>query len=316
MRVVFMGTPAFAAPTLAALVRNRHSVGLVITQPDRPVGRRHELTPPPIKVQAARHGLGVFQPRRIKAPEALERIAAVGPEAIVVVGYGQIIPQTIIDLPPLGCVNLHASLLPKYRGAAPINWAIAEGETHTGVTTMRIIQQLDAGDILLKRQTEIGPAETAVELSERLASIGADLLIETLAGLAAGTIVPEKQKEAEVSWAPILKREDGEIDWQWPATQIFNRMRGFVPWPGAFTRFRGKRLHIHRGRPLAASSLLPGVVSIDDGELRMGCGEGTALVVAEVQLEGKKRMPAADFLRGHRLEENEILGNMTRGEAQ
>jgi methionyl-tRNA formyltransferase len=308
MLAVFMGTPPFAVPTLEALAQ-RHQVAVVITQPDRPAGRGQKLTPPAVKVRAVELGLPVYQPEKIRTPEALERLRQIAPAIMVVVGYGQIIPQTIIDLPPLGIVNVHASLLPKYRGAAPINWAIVNGETTTGVTTMRIEKRLDAGDILLRRETEIGPGETAPELAERLAPMGAGLLLETLDGLAAGSITPEKQNEAEATYAPILKREDGWIDWQRPAPEIFNRVRGFEPWPGAYTSFRGKRLHIRRAHPLTGVSLAPGRVSTREG-FRAGCGGGTALQFEQLQIEGKQRVAADDFVRGYRPAEDEVLGEV------
>ena len=308
MRAVFMGTPAFAVPTLAALVNAGHGVELVITQPDRPVGRKQTLTPPPVKVKALELGLEVFQPRRIKSADSFERLAAIAPDVIVVVGYGQIIPQRILDLPPLGCINVHASLLPKYRGAAPINWAVANGEISTGVTTMRIIFKLDAGDMLLKRETAIGPAETAEELFERLAPIGADLLVETLAGLEGGSITPQPQVDEEATFAPILRREDGEIDWSVGASQIYDRLRGFTPWPGLYTYFRGRRLEIHGAQPLDQAGPKPGAIATANGQFGVGCGEASMLAIDEVQPEGKKRMAAADFVRGYRPTEGEILG--------
>src|SRR5579864_7451284 len=237
MRLVFLGTPAFAVPTLEALAA-RHDVVSVVTQPDRPKGRGQELSASPVKQTAQRLGLPVYQPERIRRPEAQAHIVSLSPEIMVVVGYGQIIPQSVIDIAPRGIVNVHASLLPKYRGAAPIQWAIVNGETHTGVTTMQINAGLDTGDILLARETEIGPEETAVELGERLSVMGAELLIETLDGLSHNVIRPRKQDDSLSSLAPILKKEDGEIDWKQPAAAIHNRVRGLVPWPGAQTRFR------------------------------------------------------------------------------
>jgi len=308
MRVVFMGTPAFAVPSLSALVAAGHAVELVITQPDRPVGRKQTLTPPPVKVRAAELGLAVYQPRRVKSAASFEKLQAIAPDVIVVVGYGQIISQRILDLPRHGCINVHASLLPKYRGAAPINWAIANGETKTGVTTMGLVFKLDAGDMLLKCATPIGSEETAEELFERLAPMGADLLIETLVGLEAESIVAEPQNEDEVSFASILKREDGEIDWNLAASRIYDRLRGFTPWPGIYTYFRGRRLQIHRARAIAESGQEPGRVSTHDGLLRVGCGESSSLAIEEVQPEGKKRMAASDFVRGYRPEEGELLG--------
>ncbi len=314
MRVVFMGTPAFAVPTLRALVEAGHEVVSVLSQPDRPVGRGRRLTAPPVKVAALELGLDVFQPHRVKDPQAFGHLEAARADVFVVVGYGQIIPRAVIDIPLLGCVNVHASLLPKYRGAAPIHWAIVRGETTTGVTTMLIEERLDAGDMLLERETPIGPDETAVDLAARLAPMGADLAIETLAGLQDGLITPRKQNDAEATLAPILKREDGKIDWGLPAGQIFNRVRGFVPWPGSYTSFRGKRLHVHRAQPIAGDSLGPGVIRALGDEVRVGCGEGTVLQIEEVQMEGKNRMAAADFLRGHQPRGNERLGDETLGE--
>ena len=308
MRVVFMGTPAFAVPTLSALVDAGHSVELIVTQPDRSVGRNQILTPPPVKVRALELGLPVFQSRRVKTPDSYEQLQAIAPEVIVIVGYGQIIPRNIIDLPPYGCINVHASLLPKYRGAAPINWAIANGETRTGVTTMKVVFKLDAGDMLLKRETPIGLDETAEQLSERLAPVGAALLIETLKGLTDGSIIPEPQNEDKVTLAPILKREDGEIDWSLTAPRIYDRLRGFTPWPGIYTYFRGRRLRIHRARPLDKSGPAPGRVSTSECRLRVGCGGSSVLAVDEVQPEGKRRIDASDFVRGYRPEEGELLG--------
>ena len=308
MRTVFMGTPALAVPTLEALLEQGHEVAAVMTQPDRPAGRGRRLRSSPVKSRAFELGLPVEQPARIKAPEVLERLRQLGPEVIVVVGYGQILPQSILDLPQWGCVNVHASLLPKYRGAAPINWAIANGETVTGVTTMRIERRLDAGDMLLQREVEIGPLERAPELTGRLALVGAGLLVQTLAALEQGTLAAEKQDETEVTYAPILKRQDGWIDWNLTAGEIFNRIRGFAPWPGSYTSFRGKRLHVRGARRKLEASAEPGAISMAEGSLEVGCGAGTALVLEELQLEGKKQMPAAEFARGYRISPNEVLG--------
>jgi methionyl-tRNA formyltransferase len=228
----------------------------------------------------------------------------------VVVGYGQIIPQSVIDLAPVGIINVHASLLPKYRGAAPIQWAIANGETRTGVTTMRIDAGLDTGDMLLKAQTEIGPEENAIELGQRLAVMGADLLVETMAGLAAGTIVAEKQDASQATLAPILKKEDGLIDWTLDAEKIRNGMRGLQPWPGTYTTFRGRTLHVWKAVEQAILPAMPAVMPAHFVSLKplvVKCGEG-ALELLEVQLEGRKRISAADFANGHRLTENDILG--------
>ncbi len=308
MRVVFMGTPAFAVATLDALHERGDDIALVFTQPDRPVGRGRKLSAPAVKARALELGLEVFQPHRVKDAASIARIDSIRPDAIVVVGYGQIIPAAIFDFPGLGSINVHASLLPRYRGAAPINWAIARGETVTGVTTMRIAKRLDAGDMLLKRETPIGPLETASELSARLAPMGADLLLETLDALAAGTVTGETQNEQESTYAPIMKREDGLIDWSLPASEIFNRLRGFDPWPGSYTRFRGKRLHIRWGPAVDKAAGEPGEITSIDSGFRVGCGGATSLSVEAVQLEGKKRVAAAEFLRGYRPAPGEKLG--------
>ena len=337
MRLVFLGTPAFAVPTLVRMAEGRHQVLAVVTQPDRPRGRGQHPSPPPIKEAAARLGLPVYQPERIRLPEAVEFLRALAAEAMVVVGYGQIIPQSVIDLAPLGIVNVHASLLPKYRGAGPVQWAILNGETRTGVTTMRIDAGLDTGDMLLKTETEIGPDENAVELAQRLAAMGAELLVETLAGLAAGAIVPQKQDSSQATWARLLKKEDGVVDWSLPAQSIHNRVRGLQPWPGAYTTFRGQTLHVWKtrvhtsvdtadpswqaeapapqehkplrnkvGQALPPVSPLPGhFLSLKPLVVR--CGSG-ALELLEVQLEGRKRISAADFANGQRLAENEDIG--------
>jgi len=307
MRLVFLGTPAFAVPTLEAVVRAGHEVATVLTQPDRPRGRGQNPAASPVKQAALALGLEVYQPERVRRPEPVEFLRGIGARAMVIVGYGQIIPQNVIDLVPLGIINVHASLLPKYRGAGPIQWSIVNGETRTGVTTMRIDAGLDTGDMLLKRETEIAPEENAIELGTRLAVMGADLLVETLAGLDAGTIVPEKQDDSQATLAPLLKKEDGRIDWAQPALAIHNRVRGLQPWPGAQTTFRGQPLHIWRSRPAAAAtSAEPGTV-LRTRPLLVACGEG-ALQLLEVQQEGRKRIPAADFANGQRLTENEKLG--------
>jgi methionyl-tRNA formyltransferase len=303
MRVVFLGTPKFAVPTLEALVAAGHDVVCVVTQPDRPSGRGQQLTASPVKETALRHALPVYQPERIRRPEAVAALAALAPDVMVVVGYGQIIPQSVIDIPPHGIVNVHASLLPKYRGAGPVQWAIANGETRTGVTTMRIDAGLDTGDMLLKAETEIGPDETAVELGARLAAMGAALLVETLGNIA--SIAPQKQDSAQATYAPLLKKEDGLIDWRQPAQAIHNRVRAFQPWPGAYTRFRGQQLHIWKSRAAAEEPSVPGRLLLHP--LRVVCGEG-ALELIEVQLEGRKRIAAEAFANGQRITVSDILG--------
>lgn len=309
MNLIFLGTPEFAVPTLDAIVAAGHTVSLVVTQPDRPKGRKQELTASPVKSAALRHALPVFQPERIRRPEAQARLAELVPEAMVVVGYGQIIPQSLIDAAPLGIINVHASLLPELRGAAPIQWSIARGYRTTGVTTMRIDAGLDTGDILLEWETPVGPDETAPELSARLASAGADLLVRTLADLCAGRITPVPQDNARATYAPILTKEAGRIDWTHPAQEIHNLIRGFQPWPGAHTSFRGQSLHLWRSRlvPGDCRNLPPGALIQNQGVFAVG-GDGAVLELIEVQLEGRKKMPAEVFANGHRLTHTDRLG--------
>jgi methionyl-tRNA formyltransferase len=310
LRVVFLGTPEFAVPTLEHLVdpARGYRVVEVVTQPDRPKGRKQEMTPSPVKLAALRSGIPVFQPERIRRPEAVEHLCAAGADVMVVVGYGQIIPQSVIDLAPLGIINVHASLLPELRGAAPVQWAIARGCPRTGVTTMRIDAGLDTGDVLCRWETPIGPDETAPELAARLAVAGAGLLVETLDALSGGSARPVPQDERRATLAPILKKEDGRIDWRCSAHQIHNRIRGFQPWPGAYTSFRGQSLHLWRSRLVPRSwNLAPGALVCEDGVFAVG-GDGASLELLEVQLEGRKKMPAAVFARGHRLTARDRLG--------
>ncbi len=304
---MFLGTPEFAVPTLRAMLDAGVEVAGVITQPDRPSGRGQEPAAPPVKRLALARGLDVYQPPKIKAPDAVALVQGLAPEVIVVVGYGQILPAAIFEFPRLGTVNVHASLLPKYRGAAPIQWAIANGETVTGVTTMRIAAGLDTGDILLARETAIGPEETASELGRRLAALGAEVLVETLRRLEAGTITPRKQNEAEATLAPMLKKEDGRVEWTRSARSIFNQVRGFDPWPGAYTSFRGDLLHLRRVRPVEGPAGEPGELRIEGRTLRAACGEGW-LELLEVQPEGKRRMSGQEFASGRRLAGGERLG--------
>lgn len=313
MRVVFLGTPEFAVPSLKALVSAQHEVIAVFTQPDRPKGRGHQKVEPPVKSAAAALRIPVHQPERIRRPEVVDELRNLAADLMVVVGYGQIIPQSIIDLPRYGILNVHASLLPKYRGAAPVQSAIANGETETGVTIMQIDAGLDTGEMLLKAPMSIGPDETAPELSLRLAPLGAQLLVETIAELAAGRIRREKQNDAEATYAPVLKKEDGHINWSRPAPEIYNRLRGFTPWPGAYTSFRGQILLIIRAKPRAkpagTSTPPPGTLEIEKRRLFAASGDNTALELLEVQLAGKKRMSAEAFLNGYKLSENEKLGD-------
>jgi methionyl-tRNA formyltransferase len=311
MRIVFCGTPQFAVPSLQALLDSGFEVSLVVSQPDRPSGRGMQVVPTPVKQLANEHGIEVLQPEKIKNNQEFRaRLEALAPEAIVVVAYGKIIPQWMIDLPPLGNINGHASLLPKYRGAAPIQWAIAMGETITGVTTMRIDAGLDTGDMLLKREIPILPDDTAVTLTPKLAQLTAELLVETLPALKDGRIHPQKQDDSQATLAPILKKEDGHIDFRRSATEIWNRLRGFQPWPGAYTRFRGKNLNVTSAQPIesGATNLTPGILAVRGGQLLVGCGAGSILELLEVQPEGKKPMPVKDFINGYRPQAGEKLG--------
>jgi methionyl-tRNA formyltransferase len=299
-----MGTPEFAVPSLERLA-SQHQVAAVFTQPDRPSGRGQKLAAPPVKQVALALGLKVHQPLKIRTQEVFDLLRSIAADAIVVVGYGKIIPQTIIDLPRLGVINLHASLLPKYRGAAPINWAIMRGETHTGVTTMKIDAGLDTGDMLLREEVAIAPDDDAVTLASRLAVLGAPLLARTLDGLARGAITAIPQDHSQHSLAPILRKEDGLADWTQSAEELRNRVRGLQPWPGVFTTFRNGTLKIEKA---AAENIAhaeqPGTLRIAGHQLFVACGSGR-LELLEVRPEGKRRMSAADFLNGARVQPGE-----------
>jgi methionyl-tRNA formyltransferase len=311
MRLVFCGTPQFAVPSLRALLDSGFDVSLVVSQPDRPSGRGMQVTATPVKQLALERGIEVTQPEKIKNnSEFRARLEKIAPDAVVVVAYGRIIPEWMIQLPRLGNINAHASLLPKYRGAAPIQWAIAMGETVTGVTTMRIDAGLDTGDMFLCREVPIEADDTAVTLAPKLAGVGADLLVETLRSLETGTVKPVPQDGSEATLAPILVKEDGLIDFRRTASTIWNRLRGFQPWPGAYTTFRGRQLTVTSARPLPSGSAIldPGAVRVDCGQLLVGCGQLTTLEILEVQPEGKKRMLAKDFANGYRPREGEKLG--------
>jgi methionyl-tRNA formyltransferase len=310
MILVFCGTPRFAVPTLEKVVEAGHSVSLAVTQTDKPRGRGMEVAVSPVKESATRLGLPVTQPDKIKDnDEFRQQLAALRPDAIIVVGYGRIIPQWMIDLPRFGNLNLHASLLPKYRGAAPIQWAIAQGESVTGVTIMRIDAGLDTGGILLQREFPIAPDDTAETLGPKLAAIGADLMVETLRRLQAGQIRPVPQDHSKATLAPILKKEDGRIDFHRTADAIWNRLRGFQPWPGAYTLFRGRHLQVHRAHPVdQPAELAPGQIVAESTRLLSGCGNKTVLELIELQPEGKRRMSARDFINGYRPQPGEKLG--------
>ncbi|MGH9466278.1 MAG: methionyl-tRNA formyltransferase [Terriglobales bacterium] len=300
MRIVFLGTPDFAVPSLEKLARQPGiEVTAAVCQPDRPSGRRAQVEAPAVKRAALALGIPVYQPERMRGAEALAWLAAGNPEALAVVAFGQLLPAPVFSLPRLGAINAHASLLPAYRGAAPIQWALAQGEHRTGVTTMCINAGLDTGDILLQRAVDIVADETTVELSRRLALLAADLMAETFARLAAGSLAQHPQPPG-ATLAPRLTREDGAIDWHWPAAMIYNRWRGFQPWPGIHTRFRGRQLAILRCRPLPEATGEPGLLLDQMGTPAVACGAG-ALLLEQVRLEGRQATAGGDFVRGARL---------------
>jgi methionyl-tRNA formyltransferase len=328
LKLIFCGTPQFAVPTLNALHAAGYEIALVVSQPDRPVGRDRQLTAPPVKMAALAHGLPIAQPETIRNnAEFRAQVEAIAPDAIVVVAYGRLIPPWMLALPRLGCINLHASLLPRYRGAAPIQWAVAMGETVTGNTTMLLEEGLDTGPILLQQAFAIAPELTAAELLDELARGGAQLMVKTLTGLNDGSIQPRPQNHAGATLAPILNREDGRMDFAaHTATELKNRWRGFQPWPGAFTALDGKKLIVHRmevvdtpgsqeltpSKSAPAAPILPGQIRIEDHRLLVACAGNTWLELVEVQLEGKKRLAAAEFLRGIALPANARFGALTQ----
>jgi methionyl-tRNA formyltransferase len=310
LQLVFCGTPNFAVPSLERLAAAEFDIRLVVTQPDRPKGRGLESAISPVKQRSLESRLPITQPDKIRNNDEFRaKLKAIAPDAIVVVGYGHIIPQWMLEIPPLGNINLHASLLPKYRGAAPIQWAIARGESVTGVTTMKINAGLDTGDILLQRELPIAADDTSEMLAPRLASIGADLLLETLRGLQSESVHARPQDHAQSTLAPILKKQDGLIDFSRSATEIVNRLRGFQPWPGAYTIFRGHNLQIRKAAPIT-QALAPGQLQVEDKRLLVGSAHNSALELFEVQPEGKKRMSARDFVNGYRPTNAEKLGRL------
>ena len=308
MRLLFCGTPNFAVPTLRHLLaQSDFAITAVITQPDRPRGRGQQVSFSPVKETALGANIPVFQPEKIRAPESEQFLRQASPDAIVIIAYGQIIPARLLNIPKLGWINSHASLLPRYRGAAPIQWAIANGETKTGITTMRIDAGMDTGEMLLQRETPIASNETTPELSARLAEISAALIAETLLGLRDGTLQPTPQDHSKASMAPLLKKEDGQINWNLPAQAICNRMRAFTPWPGAYTLFRGTTCHL-QGQPASrehALLLAPGEIRFERSNLLVGCGEETLLAVSRVKVEGRKEVSALEFANGAHLQSGE-----------
>jgi methionyl-tRNA formyltransferase len=302
LRIVFCGTPEFAVPSLRRLAeRPEFSIEAVITQPDRPRGRGQHVSSSPVKEAALEIGLHVYQPETIKSESSQEFLKRVAPDAVVIIAYGQIIPARLLMIPRLGWLNLHASLLPRYRGAAPIHWAIANGETITGLTTMQIDAGMDTGPTLLRREVEIGPDETAPELAARMSAIGAELIAESLLRFDREEISPAPQEEKDATYAPILKKEDGRIEWSRPALQIYDRMRGFAPWPGSFTTFRGQTCLLW-GRPemrgTAGAHITPGEIFPSTKEIYVGCGEGTCLRLESIQVEGRRKISAREFANG------------------
>jgi methionyl-tRNA formyltransferase len=305
--IIFMGTPDFACPTLQALIDRSENILAVVTQPDRPKGRGQKMTPPPVKELALRHGIPVFQPAKVRDPAFVEIIRELAPDLIVVVAFGQILPKTLLDIPPQGCINVHSSLLPRYRGAAPLNWCIINGETETGVTTMLMDPGLDTGPMLLKHSTTIDENEDIVSLHDRMAVMGAQLLAETLDGRLAGRIQAEPQDNSRTCYAPLLKKEDGLINWQRTAREIHNQVRGMAVWPGACTTLDGQPLRLYRTR-IGEGTGAPGtVLRSSRGILEVAC-RSASLYIEELQLAGKKRLDSASFLSGCPVAEGSLLG--------
>ena len=310
MKLVFCGTPEFATPTLERVIAAGHEVALVVTQPDRAAGRGMALQVPPVKLTALQHRLPVAQPEKIKShAEFRAQLEAIRPDAILVVAYGRIVPHWMLELPRFGNINLHGSLLPKYRGAAPIQWAVANGEVVTGVTTMRLDAGLDTGDMLLAQVVPIGQEETAMDVYGTLAPVGAELMVETLRQLEAGTVFAQAQDHSLATLAPILKREDGWIDFSRTAQQVYDRWRGFQPWPGAHSTLRGKKIIVQRMHVMShAAGGEIGVLQVQGDAMTVACGCGRSVCLDEVQMEGKRRMSAAEFLRGYQGLSGERLG--------
>ena len=312
MRLLFCGTPHFAVPTFIHLLAQPDiEIAAVITQPDRPRGRGKQISASPMKTAAIAASIPVHQPEKIRSPEARNLLQQLVPECIIIIAYGQIIPAALLTIPRLGWINLHGSLLPKYRGAAPINWAIANGETQTGLTTMRIDAGMDTGDMLLQQEIDIAPEETAPELAASMAEAGAPLVLATLRGLVSGNLVPHPQDNEQATYAPLLKKEDGRIDWNLPAQQIYNCMRGFTPWPGAYTSFRGQTCHLW-AEPFSLQTLTggaPGTIFREDTQVLIACGHATLLRLLSVKVEGRKQISAVEFANGARLTERERFDN-------
>lgn len=319
MKIVFMGTPDFAVPSLKALYHNGYEVCAVVAQPDRPKGRGNKLMAPPVKTAALELGIEVLQPEKIKTPEFVNKLRDINPDAIVVVAFGQILSQDILDIPRLGCINVHASLLPKLRGAAPINWSIINGDEVTGITTMFMDKGLDTGDMLLKKEVRIGKDMNAQELHDELSAVGAEVLIKTLEDISSGRAVRIKQNHEEATYAPILTKDIGRIDWSWDCQRIYNLIRGTYPWPGAFSYYNGKMFKIFSANTICdekKNADYGKITEVNRDSFVVSCGKGF-LAITEIQFENQKRMNTASYLRGHSIEKNAILGkqsgDMSRG---
>ncbi len=304
-RVVFLGTPAFAVPSLAALAR-AEEVTLAVTNPDRPAGRGQAVRPPPVKVEALRLGIPVFQPEKVRHPESVARIAALHPDLIVVVAYGQILPPSILDIPRYGCINVHASILPRYRGAAPINWAIARGETETGVTIMKMDAGMDTGPMLHVRRMPIGEDDTAETMFPKLSALGAEALTEALGKLRDGTLAETPQDGTLATYAPMLKKEHGRIDWEKPAREVRNLVRGMTPWPSAFAEHDGKTMKILSASVREGSGTPGEILAADRDGIVVACGEG-AVLLGTVQPEGGRAMSSREYAQGRRVRKGDRL---------
>jgi methionyl-tRNA formyltransferase len=306
LRIVFMGTPQFAVPTLQMLLDRGEEVVAVVTQPDRPKGRGQQTQPPPVKELAVQHGIPVIQPLKVRAPDVIDELRGYAPDLIVVIAFGQILPKALLEIPRLGCINVHASLLPRYRGAAPINWCIINGEQETGVTTMQMDAGLDTGAMLLKKRVAIDPDEDSSSLHDRLATLGAEAMAETLDLLVKGGLTPEPQDNSRTCYAPMLKKEDGAIDWRREPLTVKNLVRGVTPWPGAYSSIDGKTLKIFKVRAGDGKGSPGTVLRADRTGLEVACGSGS-LFIEELQLEGKKRLAVREFLAGCSITPGTIL---------
>lgn len=317
MRIVFMGTPDFAVPILKNLLVAGHNVAAVFTKPDKPVGRKQTLTPPPVKVLAAESGIPVYQPATLRTPEAEQILNGIGPDVVVVAAYGKILPKSLLELPCFGCVNIHASLLPKYRGAAPIQYAILDGERVTGVTAQQMAEGVDTGDILLVEETEIRPDESSGELTQRLSLMGASLIVRTLEAIKDGTVCPVKQDDSKSSYASMLSKKMSPVDWRRPAEDIHNQVRGLSPWPSASAVLEGKKLKLHRSAVADGVDVnnkeIGEIFTGTDGSFLVACGFGTVLRLLQVQPEGGKKMSGKDFLRGHPAQGKKLMTEETEG---